>query len=311
MAQYLVRELVAEGYDVYGGTLDGEPPELHGLAPEQRRYATWLPLDVTSDESIAAALRTARPNVVFHLAAQSSVRGSFADPISTWSINATGTLRLLERVRLDVPTNPVVLLVSSAEVYGVVPAARQPIAETATLRPITPYGASKAAAEMAAVQVAAAGLRVVIARSFNHTGPGQDERFALASFGRQLREMGTTPDPVLRVGNLTARRDFLDVRDVVRAYVLLAERGESGTAYNVCSGRAWSLAEVVETMAERSRTGARIDVDPERVRPVDTPLLLGDPARLHALGWTPQIPLRETLADLVSGGEWPAAEREA
>ncbi|MBA2671306.1 MAG: GDP-mannose 4,6-dehydratase, partial [Gemmatimonadetes bacterium] len=166
--------------------------------------------------------------------------------------------------------------------------------------PVTPYGASKLGAEAVSLQAAASGsIEVVIARSFNHAGPGQDARFIFPSMARQLAEMSDGgAEPVLRVGNLEARRDFLDVRDVVRAYVQLMETGKSGMTYNVCSGESHSLQELVEELVRISGTGARIEVDPERFRPVDIPELRGSSDQLRALGWNARIPMRRTLEDL-------------
>ncbi|HEU4452287.1 MAG TPA: GDP-mannose 4,6-dehydratase, partial [Longimicrobium sp.] len=210
--------------------------------------------------------------------------------------NATGTLRLVQAL----PEGARLLFVSSAEVYGVVPEEEQPIPETRALRPTNPYAASKAAAEMAVVEAAARGIHAVTTRSFSHTGPGQDARFALASFARQLAAVRAgEAEPVLRVGNLEARRDYLDVRDVIAAYRLLIDGGTPGEVYNVATGVAHSMRELVEMMIEVSGTGARLEVDPERVRPTDVPLLLGDPSKLRALGWEPRIPIRQTLSDLL------------
>lgn len=265
----------------------------------------WLPLDVTSDASVARVVDAVQPEWVFHLAAQSSVSASFTDPLATWEVNATGTLRLLEALeRLDL-SEVRVLVVSSAEVYGRVPEAEQPIAEMRPLAPVTPYGASKAAAEMAALQANARGrVSVVITRSFNHFGPGQEEHFALPSFASQLvRIRRGGGESVLKVGNLEVRRDLLDVRDVVRAYLRLMTDASSGQVYNVCSGEAHLLSKLVEELVALSGTGARIEVDPERFRPVDIPLLAGDPSRIHSLGWRPEIPLRQTLSDLLEAVE--------
>lgn len=307
VGQHLVRELLRAGHQVTGGTLDGAPPAEGSLREDEVRAVRWVAINVTDEASVEAVLADVRPDRVFHLAAQSSVGAAFADVLGTWDVNATGTLRLLTAYREQNLGGSRVLFVSSAEVYGSVPEAEQPIRESRPLHPTNPYGASKAAAEMVALQeVAASGLDVVIARSFNHIGPGQARRFALASWAAQLREMQRGErQPVLRVGNLQARRDLLDVRDVVRAYRFLIERGESGRVYNVCSGEAYSLEEVVRQLVELSGTGARVEVDPERLRPIDTPLLCGDPARIRQLGWTPQIPLRTTLVDLLgrSAGE--------
>jgi GDP-4-dehydro-6-deoxy-D-mannose reductase len=290
VGSHLVRSLLNDGHAVFAGSLEGAAPA--GAEPG----ATWLPLDVTSAASVRAALGAARPDAVFHLAGQASVGASFEDALGTWDVNATGTLRLVHAVGRAAR----VLVVSSAEVYGFVPEDEQPIPETRPLRPANPYAASKAAAEMAAVQASLSGAAdAVVARSFNHTGPGQDARFSLPSFARQLAAMRRTGERVLRVGNLEARRDFLDVRDVVRAYRRLLERGEGGAVYNVCCGQAFSVRELLEVLVELSGTEARVEVDPERVRPVDVPVLTGDPSRIRALGWEAEIPIRATLLDLL------------
>ncbi|HEX6040736.1 GDP-mannose 4,6-dehydratase [Longimicrobium sp.] len=297
VGSWLVRDLLADGHAVVATSLDGRP------APHAAPGAEWLPLEVTSARSVGEAMEAARPEAVFHLAGQASVGDSFADPLGTWDVNATGALR----VACALPPGARLLLVSSAEAYGVVPEAQQPLAEDRPLRPRNPYAASKAAAEMAALQAGEG--EVVIARSFNHTGPGQDARFALPSFARQLAAIRAgEAEPLLRVGNLSARRDMLDVRDVVRAYALLMRAGEPGGVYNVCSGHARSMAQAVDELVDLSGTRARVEVDPARVRPVDVPLLLGDNARLRALGWTPSIPFRQTLSDLL---EWEAGRLAA
>lgn len=305
VGQHLIRHLLEEGCSVFGGTQGGEPPRESTLSEQELRRVRWLPLDVTADDSVSSVVRESAPDRVYHLAGQSSVADSFSRPLDTWDVNATGTLRLLCSLAELTGSGTRVLLASSAEVYGKVPEAEQPIPEDRPLRPASPYAASKAAAEMAARQASATrGPQVVVARSFTHTGPGQDRRFALPSFAHQLAEVRAGRcEPVLHVGNLAVRRDILDVRDVVRAYRCLVERGQAGEAYNVCSGEAHELDRTVEQMIELSETGTRIEVDPERFRPIDLPLLVGDGSRLRALGWAPEIPLRQTLRDLVAAVE--------
>jgi GDP-4-dehydro-6-deoxy-D-mannose reductase len=289
---HLARALLAQGDEVWGTLQAGHAP------PPELAAVHWVPMEITSAPSVADAVARARPERVFHLAAQASVGDSFCDPAATWEVNATGTLRLLAAL----PRGARILFASSAEVYGVVPEAAQPIAEITPLRPASPYAASKAAAEMAVVEAALgrAGVHAVVARAFSHTGPGQDARFALAAFAHQLARIGAGLEPpVLRVGNLQARRDYLDVRDVVRAYLALMEHGAPGAVYNVATGEPRAMDELVGMLVELSGTGARVEVDHERVRPVDVPLLSGDASALRALGWAPRVPLRQTLAELL------------
>jgi GDP-4-dehydro-6-deoxy-D-mannose reductase len=281
--------------------LDREAVSLH-LMPASRgpealgRSSIYV--FVERGDALVAELRAARPDAVLHLAAVASVADAFRRSRETWEVNATGSLVLLDAVAEAAPDARVVL-VSSCEVYGVVDEARQPIGEDAPLRPRSPYAAAKAAAEMAA---AAAPLDVVVARPFPHIGPGQDERFAIASFAAQLHriERGEAP-PRLQVGNLDARRDLCDVRDVADAYLrLLSTPGLDG-AYNVCRGEAFRIGDVLDRLRGLIDAPVEVVVDPERLRPLDVPLLLGDPARLHAAtGWRAARPLDATLQDVLT-----------
>ncbi|HEV3051643.1 MAG TPA: GDP-mannose 4,6-dehydratase [Longimicrobium sp.] len=300
VGSWLVPALVARGHAVYAAG-----PPAHA-APGDGMGAQWVALDVTSADSVAAAVERTAPDAVFHLAGQASVGESFKNPLATWDVNATGTLRLAHAL----PKGTRLLLVSSAEAYGLVSETEQPISAERPLRPCNPYAASTAAAEFAALQAGeSGGLEVVVTRSFNHTGPGQSPGFAVAGWARQLAVIRAGgAEPVLQVGNLSARRDYLDVRDVVRAYLTLMQNGTPGSVYNVCSGTARSMREVADELVDLSATQARVEVDSERVRPVDIPLLLGDNARLRALGWAPAIPFRQTLADLL---EWQAERLHA
>ena len=277
------------------------PGPVHALgeapagAPAQ---VQWHPGDVRDAATLDALVAATAPTQVYHLAAQSSVAASLEDPATTFETNATGTLRLLDALRRHAPAARV-LLVSSAEVYG--PRAGV-LAEALAPMPANPYAASKAAAEAVAQAFARSyGLAVVVARPFNHTGPGQGPRFAPGAFARQIAmiERGRQA-PTLRVGNLDARRDFLDVRDVVQAYVALMARGTPGEVYNVCRGEAVPIQAILDGLLAHAQVGVTIERDPQLMRPADVPLLAGDPAKLHALGWAPRIPLATTLADLLA-----------
>jgi GDP-4-dehydro-6-deoxy-D-mannose reductase len=216
-----------------------------------------------------------------------------------------GTLHLLDALRRHAPAART-LVVSSAEVYG---GLTSPLPETTPLAPASPYAASKAAAEMIALQhFRAYGLPVVRARSFNHTGPGQTARFAVSAFARQIARIEVARQaPVLGVGNLSARRDFLDVRDVAAAYLALARLGAAGEAYNVCSGKAVALQTLRDGLLANAKVGIDVERDPALDRPVDVPELRGDPTRLQAAtGWRPEIPLEQTLLDVLA--YWRAKE---
>lgn len=298
VAAYLIPSLLEGGDTVFGGTLGGDAPAA-SRGTSWSEQVEWLSADVSDMGSLRAAIARARPEQVVHLAAQSSVRKSLDAPLVTWDVNATGTLRLLMALRASAPS-ATLLVVSSAEVYGNVSSENQPLAEYRPLAPRSPYGASKAAAEMAALQSATAAQRVIVARSFNHTGAGQDASFALPGFARQLVAIKNgEARPVLEVGNLEVKRDFLDVRDVVSAYQVLLARGQSGMVYNVCSGTAPALRTLVDRMIELAGADVRIQVEPARLRVADIPELRGDATRLRSLGWRQTHSTDEMLLSLL------------
>jgi GDP-4-dehydro-6-deoxy-D-mannose reductase len=254
-------------------------------------------VDLLDAASTRAAVAGAAPDVIYHLAARAHVGESWKDPGGTVHDNVAMTVNLLEAVRVEAP-GATVVAVSSSEVYG--PPARLPIEEDDPLRPQNPYALSKASADLAAAFYADAhGLRVVRARAFNHSGPGQEPVYAIASFARQAAAAAAAGAPVLRIvtGNPDTRRDYTDVRDVVRAYRLLAERAEPG-AYNVCSGVSRSARELIAGLAEVAGLELEHMVDPDLMRPNEVQELRGSNARIRAAtGWQPEIPLERTLAD--------------
>jgi GDP-4-dehydro-6-deoxy-D-mannose reductase len=251
--------------------------------------------DVTDPGAVSAAVDEAKPRAVVHLAALSWVAESWREPARVWEVNAVGSVNLLEAVRRSAPQARV-LAVSTGEVYG--RAKQVPTPEDVPVAPVSPYAASKAAAELACAQAAEAGLDVVVARSFGHEGPGRDERFAVGSWTRQLAEFELAGRGTLRVGNLEVERDLTDVRDVCRAYRLLLEPAVPAGIYNVASGKTVRMSEVVDLLVGMARCPVDVEPDPERLRPTDLPVLCGDPMKLHeATGWRPEIPLEQTLAD--------------
>ena len=262
-------------------------------------------IDLGDSTELEAALKSFSPEVIYHLAAFTHVGRSWQEPKEAFRVNALGTLDLLEATR-SLTAWPRVLLVSSAEVYG--RGEGVALTEDALLAPVTPYASSKIAAEYVSVQAhLGRGLEVVLARPFNHIGPGQNESFVVSGLARRVVEAERSGSPTIAVGNLSPARDFTDVRDVVRAYRMLAEQGLAGSAYNVCSGKAVTIAEVLEELVALAKITIEPQVDQDLMRPVDVPILLGDASRLEKLtGWRPQIDLRTTLADVLA--DWRARE---
>lgn len=294
---HLAELALGQGAAVVGTVLPGAPTD--NLAAVRQDLVT-VPCDLTLPGAAATVLAEVRPDRVFHLAGASVVGTSWARRADVLRTNLEGTFQLLEGLR----AHPVpCLLVSSGEVYGPAPEATQPIPEGRPPAPVSPYALSKACQELYAGYYARAErVPVVIVRAFNHTGPRQAPGFVWSDIARQVAaiEKGLTP-PVLEIGTVTTRRDFTDVRDMVRAYWLLLDRAAPGEVYNAASGRARSIREVLDGFL--GLAGRSIEVRPtaERVRPVDLPLLLGDASRLRALtGWAPRIPFEESLADVLA-----------
>ncbi|NOZ94449.1 MAG: GDP-mannose 4,6-dehydratase [Acidobacteria bacterium] len=256
--------------------------------------------DLTDGASLVRAVQSIRPELVFHLAASSTVASSWSTPAELMEVNVVGQVRLFEALR-TVDLAPVVVVAGSGEIYGR-PDGEGPVKESAPLKPVSPYGVSKAAQDLLAYQYHAAyGLPVIRLRLFNHTGPGRPDRFVASSFARQLAEIeaGLRP-PFLQVGNLKVVRDFTDVRDVARAYWLAAQRGRPGAVYNVCSGRPVAIEELLNRLLVLSGLSVDVQMDPGRLRQAEVPVLYGDPGRFQAAtGWQAEIPLEVTLRDLL------------
>jgi GDP-4-dehydro-6-deoxy-D-mannose reductase len=297
--RHLLRALAeTPGREVHGA--DRLDPAAAGADPELGPVLEgYRALDVTDGGAVADWVRDERPDAVLHLAAQASGADALRDPAGTFRINALGSLHLLEAVRAHAP-GARVLLVGSADVYGAsAPGERLP--EDAPLRPRNPYAVSKASADLLGELYARTyGLHVVRTRTFSHTGPGQQPRFALASFADQLARIDAgLAEPEVRVGNLEGVRDYGDVRDVVRAYLALVERGEAGAVYNVCSGAGLPLRDLLQRLLDGSGVRARVTRDVARVRARDAEHLVGDPARLvERTGWRPEVNIDRTLRDL-------------
>ncbi len=285
---YLAKHLAASGFEVFG--IDRSGKGVDGCVVDK--------CDVTDAAVVAKVVKKVSPGFIFHLAGQSSVAKSWKEPELTWKVNVDGFKNLLDSVTAA-GINPRILLVSSAEVYGI--PKRLPISEAHPIAPVSPYGESKVEQERIALAHVKDGMHIVISRSFNHTGPGQPPEFVCSNFAKQVAgiEKGSQP-PVIKVGNLKIRRDFSDVRDVVKAYLLLLGKGKPGEAYNVCSGKAFTVGEVLNRLIALSKIKFRVEQEASRVMENSVPALHGDHSKLiAATGWKPAISLDQTLVDLL------------
>jgi len=278
-----------------------------GRPPDRARTMDWHAVDLLDPVAVRENLDRVGPTHIYHLAGAPLVGASWQNVVPQLRANALGTHHLIEAVRrAGRPCR--VLVVTSAQIYQ---PGDEPINENAPLVPRTPYGLSKLAADQIALRAAQDdGLDVVIARPFNHAGPRQSPDYVVSSFARQLAliEAGQA-EPVMRVGNLAARRDLTDVRDVVDAYIRLMDAAPPGRPYNICSGRAWRVADLLDELRQMITVPVNVEVDPTRLRPADALVLQGDAARARAeLGWTPQIPVEKTLRDTL---DWWRSEIRA
>lgn len=294
---YLSRHLLQKGVEVWvGGRSQDEKqrvPEIDGVR--------FVECNVLNRTQITQALEQSKPDWIFHLAAISSVAQSWKDPVHTFEVNVLGTLHLFEAV-MATGLNPIVLSVGSAEEYGAIKEEEVPATEKSSLRPASPYATSKMAAGLLGQQYyKRAALKITHVRPVNHIGPNQSLGFVLSDFAYQIAciEAGQQ-EPEIRVGNLEARRDFLDVRDVVNAYRLVCECGEPGEIYNIGLGRPIPIDLILKKLLEQSDVQIAIEVDKTRLRPADIPVLSADSTKLQRkTGWKPEFALERTLGDIL------------
>ena len=293
---HLAEFLASEGHEVFGFTND---PSLDDNLAGLEGAVRVMTGDLRRREDIRDALAEARPERVYHLAAVTPGRGG-GDDRTYWEVNVGGTAGLLDEAGAF-PQIRVLVAGSSAE-YGLLPTEANPITEKAELRPVGVYAVSKAAQDMLAFSYwAHQGLWVVRTRAFNHTGPREDTGFVCSTFAKQIAEAEAKPgDGVIWVGNLNSYRDISDVRDVVRGYAAALERGEAGRVYNICSGKAVRIRDMLDILVNLAQVPLRVELDPKRLRPSDLPYQQGDAKLLRREGgWRPKIPLERTLADLL------------
>lgn len=295
---HLAEHLLNKGYEVHGlCRWRSRTENIEGINKKVR----LIEGDLLDLNSLQSAMMDVRPNLIFHLAAQSFVPASWTSPAVTLEINVVGSSNLFEAVRAA-KIEPLIQIACSSEEYGLVKPDEVPIKETNPLRPMSPYGVSKVAMDYLGYQYFKSyGMKIVRTRGFNHTGPRRGEVFAESTFAKQIAEIEKgKKEPIIYVGNLEAERDYTDVRDMVNGYFLAATKGEPGEVYNICSGKAVRIAKVLEILLKMSKVKVKTQPDPARMRPSDVPILLGDNSKFRRrTGWKPKVAFGKTLKDLL------------
>jgi GDP-4-dehydro-6-deoxy-D-mannose reductase len=317
MTEMLLKKSDVEIYGIYRrrsrlDNLSGLRDRLHMVEPGvasvdtlqhafEKGKINLVDCDLLDPFSVHKLIGSVRPDRIFHLAAQSHVPTSWNSPSATLQDNIIGQLNLFEAVR-QVGIDPLIQIAGSSEEYGLVHPDEVPMKETNPLRPLSPYAVSKVGQEMLAYQYHQSyGIRSIVSRGFNHSGPRRGENFVDSSFAKQIAciEKGIG-EPVIHVGDLTSKRDFTDVRDIVQAYWLLLDKCRPGEVYNIGSGSTRSMQEVLDMLLKMSRVRVDVQVDPTRLRPSDVPILWADSTKfIEATGWKPTIPYEQTLRDLL------------
>lgn len=297
VGRHLIRLLDLPETEIYGTSFPEEPEALDIMCQNDICH-----LDIRRKKHVLEVMKMAQPDLVFHLAAISNVGYSWKNREETLETNLTGTLHVFEAVKKYAPQAKV-LFVSSADVYASESTEGKPLQEDNQTKPSSPYAFTKIGGELLSrFYTDIENMEIVISRTFPHTGPGQREAFVCSDWASQIAriEKGLA-EPVIRVGNIDIKRDFADVRDVVNGYKLLMERGKKGEVYNIASGKAVALSEVLQMLLSFSSEKIDIQVDPQRLRKTDIPCLIGDYNKIKAeTGWTPEIPWKQTLLDLLN-----------
>ncbi len=288
------------GIDIFG--IERWKASTENIAHLKDKIKLYDECDINDIVSMRDILKKVNPDFIIHLAAQSFVPTSWTAPAETIKTNMIGEVNLFEALR-SLKMNPKIIVAGSSEEYGFVEKKELPIKETNPLRPLSPYAVSKVGQDLLGYQYYKSyGLNVIRTRAFNHTGPRRGESFVTSNFAKQIASIENgKQEAVIQVGNLEAKRDFTDVRDVVRAYWLIMQKGSPGEVYNICSGKAYSIKRVLDILLSLTDVPVKIKQDPARMRPSDVPVLLGDCTKMKKLtGWKPEIPFEKTLEDLLN-----------
>lgn len=298
VGSHLAEYLLEQGLEVHGTVrYRSRKDNIQHIINNLRLIET----DMRDGHSLETTISDSEPDYVFHLAAQSFVPMSWRAPVDTMDTNAIGIMHLFEAIRQLKPEARIHVAGSSEE-YGMVFPNELPIKETNPLRPVSPYGVSKVAQDMLSYQYYKSyGLKIVVTRAFNHTGPRRGDVFVVSNFAKQIAEIEKGKYPVIYVGNLEAQRDFLDVRDVVKAYWLALQKCEFGEVYNICSEKSRSIKQILDLLLSFTNKSVEIKQDPSRIRPCDVLVLRGDCTKFKSkTGWIPQIPFDKTIEDLIN-----------
>lgn len=267
---------------------------------ETNDHLKLVKIDLQDADAVSGLILKSKPDIIYHLAAQSSPANSFGSPDKTLANNIFSELHILETLKNNDMKQVRMLIVSTSEVYGMVGKADLPVDELTPLRPISPYAVSKIAQDFLGLQYSLSyKLDIIRVRPFNHIGPGQSSRFIASDFAKQIAEIEKgLKEPIIRVGNLQSRKDFTDVRDVIRAYMLLADKGNTGEVYNVGQGKSHEAKELLDTLLSFAKVKIKVEVDPAKFRPIDIPEVICDCGKLkQTTGWEPEIPFKQTLQD--------------
>lgn len=296
---HLAELLIKEGFEVYGTT---RPRSKTDNIDQIKHGLNLRDADLLDSHSLYTILSDIKPDFIFHLAAQSFVQSSWASPANTMEMNVVGSVHLFEAVR-RARIDSIIQIACSSEEYGKVFPNEIPIKETNPLRPLSPYAVSKVAMDYLGYQYYQSyGVKIIRTRGFNHTGPRRGEVFVTSNFAKQIAEIEKgKKDPVINVGNLDAQRDWTDVRDMVKAYLLSVKKCEYGEVYNICSETTVKVKDMLDLLLSLTKAKVKIVEDSSRMRPSDVPVLLGDCSKFRkATGWKPEIPFKETTKDLLN-----------
>ncbi len=296
---HLAELLLKEGYEVFGTT---RPRSKTDNIDDIKYKLKLYDADILDSHSLYSIFINVKPDYVFHLAAQSFVQTSWASPATTMEMNVVGSVHLFEALR-RAEINPVIQIACSSEEYGLVYPNEIPIKEENPLRPQSPYAVSKVAMDYLGYQYFQSyGVKIIRTRGFNHTGPRRGEVFVTSNFAKQIAEIEKgKKEPVIEVGNLEAKRDWTDVRDMVKAYLLAVKKGSPGEVYNLCSEKAVKVGDMLNMLLKMSKVKVKVKEDQTRLRPSDVSILLGDCSKFRqATGWKPEIPFEKTMEDLLN-----------